>query len=183
MFNKAILAAALLSVGAITAGTAASAAEIGVRHTHGTSWSNTYNGTRTFESDTQTATVSDYRAGAVTVTASSPLAAAQAAGYIETVGTAVLDLDVLELGIEDLSSSVFNAGDDADGPTSATIGSGGSSDPASATSGEEPAVYATVTASVRREASFGFARTMSNESSNFDAGTRNTFSSVSTFAQ
>ena len=35
MFNKAILAAALLSVGAITAGTAASAAEIGVRNTTG----------------------------------------------------------------------------------------------------------------------------------------------------
>ena len=35
MFNKAILAAALLSVGAITAGTAASAAEIGVRSTWG----------------------------------------------------------------------------------------------------------------------------------------------------
>ena len=37
MFNKSILAAALLTVGAITAGTAASAAEIGVRNTWGTS--------------------------------------------------------------------------------------------------------------------------------------------------
>jgi len=36
MFNKSILAAALLSVGALTAGSGASAAEIGVRNTWGT---------------------------------------------------------------------------------------------------------------------------------------------------
>ena len=44
MFNKAILAAALLSVGAITAGTAASAAEIGVRSSYGTSFREITNG-------------------------------------------------------------------------------------------------------------------------------------------
>ena len=40
MFNKSILAAALLTVGAIAGGTAASAAEIGVRHTYGSTHRN-----------------------------------------------------------------------------------------------------------------------------------------------
>ena len=53
MFNKAILAAALLSVGAITAGTAASAAEIGVQSTWGTSSTTITNGR--FESATTSA--------------------------------------------------------------------------------------------------------------------------------
>ena len=44
MFNKSILAAALLTVGAIAGGTAASAAEIGVRNTTGFSTRNVYGG-------------------------------------------------------------------------------------------------------------------------------------------
>ena len=53
MFTKAILAAALLSVGTITAGTAASAAEIGVQSTWGTSSTTITNGR--FESATTSA--------------------------------------------------------------------------------------------------------------------------------
>ena len=44
MFNKSILAAALLTVGALTAGSGASAAEIGVRSSYGTSFRTITNG-------------------------------------------------------------------------------------------------------------------------------------------
>lgn len=44
MFKKSLLAAALLSVGALTAGSGASAAEIGVRSSHGTSFRTITNG-------------------------------------------------------------------------------------------------------------------------------------------
>ena len=52
MFNKSILAAAILTVGAIAGGTAASAAEIGVRHSHGYSNRTVHSGVSYLQSNT-----------------------------------------------------------------------------------------------------------------------------------
>ena len=187
MFNKSILAAALLTVGAIAGGSAVSAAEIGVRSSYGTSWSNVYGGQRVFESDTQSSTASDFRGGSLTVSATSSAAAQAATEFIPQLGTAVLGLDVLQLDESDLAGvGPLTRQGDADGPKTGTnIGGGSNNDTGSGGGGKgaRPRVSATITAAVSREASFSQSRSMLNESARFSGGSSNTFSEVSTFTR
>ena len=185
MFKKSALLAALLIAG----GTAANAAEIGVRHQHGTSWQNTYGGVRVFESDTKSSTVRDLRAGTLTLSTSgddSVTAGDLAAALASTEGQAIAtrafqglnELDAINIpGLE--SGNISE--DDPDAPPSATNAGTGTTGTPDAGVGDD-SVTAALSASIVRESYRMGAQTQLNESSLFDSGSMSTFSSVSTFA-
>ena len=188
MFNKSILAAALLTVGAIAGGSAVSAAEIGVRNTTGFSTRNVYGGQSSYVREVNSRFTENSSGSVLEINANnySVLDVAESTGAVST-GT-------FEGGFSGGAGGRFEADrfgpiPTGDGDIRLVLGGGLSGD-ITLNEGDSSSSTGTVRDGYIRRASSNFDRTESGdirevtrESFDFGGNSRSDFSELSTFSR